>query len=264
MCATHPLILVIICTTYGKKPSITVHAVEHTQRFHMKHFISFTAKSWLNDLEDVGHGQRSLDETHPLIPAITYGKNPSRTLHAVERTSQAMRYFSSFSTLWPNGLEEIGHGQRSLYVPHLFMLVIICANYRKNSSRTVCTVDRKRHEEIYFSSFIAQSWLNDLEDIGQGQGSLRATHPYRLVIICATYGKSPPRTVHAVERPRQMPHFSSFTAKSWPNDFEVIGYGLMVKGHGRGLTARDHGTCTCFTGKIFLQTTKYLPKCNEI
>ena len=107
-----------------------------------------------------------------------------------------MPYFSSFSTLWPNDLEEIGHGQRSLYVTHLFMLVIICANHRKNSSRTVCTVDRKRHEEIYFSSFIAQSRLNDLEDIGQGQGSLRATHPYRLVIICATYGKSPSRTVH--------------------------------------------------------------------
>ena len=38
-----------------------------------------------------------------------------------------------------------------------------------NPSRCVCVT--------YFSSFIAKSQLNDLDDIGQGQGSLRATHP---------------------------------------------------------------------------------------
>ena len=36
---------------------------------------------------------------------------------------------------------------------------------------------------------------NDLEDIGQGQRSLYATHPLILVIICAAYGKNPLRTV---------------------------------------------------------------------
>ena len=35
---------------------------------------------------------------------------------------------------------------------------------------------------------------NDLEDIGQGQRSLYATHPLTLVIICAKYRKNPSRT----------------------------------------------------------------------
>ena len=36
---------------------------------------------------------------------------------------------------------------------------------------------------------------NDLENIGQGQRSLYATHPLILVIICAKHGKNPLRTV---------------------------------------------------------------------
>ena len=43
-------------------------------------------------------------------------------------------------------------------------------------------------------------WLNDLEDIGQGQRSLHATHPFMLVIIWAKHGKNPSRTARAVER----------------------------------------------------------------
>ena len=65
--------LVIICTKYGKKPSRTVDAIEWT-RF---------SKSRLNDLENIGQGQRSLYATHPLILVIMcarYGKNPSRTV----------------------------------------------------------------------------------------------------------------------------------------------------------------------------------------
>ena len=65
------------------------------------------------------------------------------------------------------------------------MLVIICAKYRKNLSRTVHAVERTAQDNPYFSSFIAKSWLNDLEDIDQGQRSLHATHPLMLVIICA-------------------------------------------------------------------------------
>ena len=62
-----------------------------------------------------------------VIICIKYGKNPSRTLDATERTR--------FSR--PNDLEDIGQGQRSLYATHPFILVIICAKYGKNSSRTV-------------------------------------------------------------------------------------------------------------------------------
>ena len=69
--ATHLLMLVIICTKYGKNPSRTVDATERT-RF---------SRSRQNDLEDIGQGQRSLYATHPLMVVIIcakYGKNPSR------------------------------------------------------------------------------------------------------------------------------------------------------------------------------------------
>ena len=69
--ATHLLMLVIICTKYGKNPSRTVDATERT-RF---------SRSRPNDLEDIGQGQRSLYATHPLMLVIIcakYGKNPSR------------------------------------------------------------------------------------------------------------------------------------------------------------------------------------------
>ena len=71
--ATDLLMLVIICTKYGKNPSWTVDATERT-RF---------SRPRPNDLEDIGQGQRSLYATHPLILVIIcakYGKNPSRTV----------------------------------------------------------------------------------------------------------------------------------------------------------------------------------------
>ena len=43
---------------------------------------------------------------------------------------------------------------------------------------------------------------NDLEDIGQGQRSLYATHCLILVIICAKCGKNPSRTVDFFSRSR--------------------------------------------------------------
>ena len=46
--------------------------------------------------------------------------------------------------------------------------MIMCAKYGKNPSRTVCAVERKQQHVPYFSSFITKSWLNDLEDIGEG------------------------------------------------------------------------------------------------
>ena len=120
--ATHLLMLVIICTKYGKNPSRTVDATERT-RF---------SRSRPNDLEDIGQGQRSSCATHLLMLVIIctkYGKNPSRTVDATERTR--------FSRSRPNDLEDIGQGQRSLYATHPLMLVIICAKYGKNPSRIV-------------------------------------------------------------------------------------------------------------------------------
>ena len=88
------------------------------------------------------------------------------------------------------------------------MIVIICAKYRKNPSRTVDATERTR---------FSKSRSNDLEDIGQGQRSSQATHLLMLVIICTTYGKNPSRTVDATERTR----FS----RSRPNNLEDIGQG---------------------------------------
>ena len=85
-----------------------------------------------------------------------------------------------------NYLENIGQGQRSLQATQLLMLVIICAKYGKNPSRTVDATERTR---------FSRPRPNDLEDIGQGQRSSYATHPLILVIICAKYGKNPSRTV---------------------------------------------------------------------
>ena len=169
--ATHLLMLVIICTKYGKNPSRTVDARERT-RF---------SRSTPNDLEDIGQGQSSSHATHLLMPVIIctkYGKNPSRTVDATERTR--------FSRSTPNDLEDIGQGQRSSCATHLLMLVIICTIYGKNPSRTVDATERTR---------FSRSRPNDLEDIGQGQRSLYATHPLMLVIICAKYGKNPSRIV---------------------------------------------------------------------
>ena len=89
-------------------------------------------KSRSNDLEDIGQGQRSSHATHLLMLVIIctkYGKNPSGTVDATERTR--------FSRPRPNDLEDIGQGQRSLYATHPLILVIICDKYGKNPSRTV-------------------------------------------------------------------------------------------------------------------------------
>ena len=86
--------------------------------------------------------------------------------------------------------------------------MIICAKYRKTPSRTVDATERTR---------FSKSRSNDLEDIGQGQRSLHATHLLMLVIICVKYGKNPSGTVDATERTR----FS----RPRPNDLEDIGQG---------------------------------------
>ena len=88
------------------------------------------------------------------------------------------------------------------------MIVIICAKYKKNPSRTVDATERTR---------FSKSRPNDLEDIGQGQRSSHVTHLLMLVIICTKYGKNPSRTVDTIEWTR----FS----RSRPNDLENIGQG---------------------------------------
>ena len=66
------------------------------------------------------------------------------------------------------------------------MVIIICGKYGNNRSRTENVTERTQ---------LSKSRSNDLEDIGQGQRPLYATHPLILVIICAKYGKNPLRPV---------------------------------------------------------------------
>ena len=125
--------IVIIFAKYKKNPSRTVDATEWT-RF---------SKSRLNDLEDIGQGQRSSHVTHLLMLMIIctkYGKNPSRTVDATERTR--------FSRPRPNDLEVIGQGQWSLYATYPLIQVIICAKYGKNPSRTVDFFSRSRPKNL--------------------------------------------------------------------------------------------------------------------
>ena len=125
--------VVIICGKYGNNQSRTENVTERT-RF---------SKSRLNDLEDIGQGQRSSHATHLLMLVIIctkYGNNPSRTVDATERTR--------FSRPRPNDLEDIGQGQRSLYVTHPLTLVIICATYGKNPSITVDFFSRIRPKNL--------------------------------------------------------------------------------------------------------------------
>ena len=110
---------------------------------------------------------------------------------------QVLEVFIANSQL--NDLEDICQGQISLRTTQPRMLVIICAKYGKNISRTVGAVKRTRQDMLYFSSFIAKSGLNDLEDISRGQRSLHATHPLMQEIIGAKYGENPSSTVHAVQ-----------------------------------------------------------------
>ena len=115
-------------------------------------------------------------------------------------------------------LKDIGQGQRSLYATHPHILVIICAIYGKNRSRTVDFFFKVKAEKIAKNS--------NFQILKKTQ---HATHSLIIVIICAKYKKNPLRTVDATERTR----FS----KSRPNDLEDIGQGSS---HATPSHASDH------------------------
>ena len=194
-----------------------------------------------------------------VIICIKYGKNPSRTVDATERTR--------FSRQRPNDLEDIGQGQRSLYATHPLIPVIICAIYGKNRSRTVDFFfqgqGRKIWKKFKFSDSekhathpliiviicakykknplrtvdatertrFSKSRPNDLEDIGQGQRSSHATHLLMLVIICIKYGKNPSRTVDVTDPTRQAGQTDGRSETNIPpNNFVVKKTNFFFKG----------------------------------
>ena len=123
-------------------------------RLMITYTIESQIKTRSNDLEDIGQGQRSSHATHLLILVIIcvkYGKNPSGTVDAIERTR--------FSR--PNDLEDIGQGQRSLYATHSLTLVIICAKYGKNPLRTADLFLKVKAEK--FQKFAKKFKFSDFE-----------------------------------------------------------------------------------------------------
>ena len=108
------------------------------------------------------------------------------------------------STKWAtsqlNNLEDIGQGQRSLCATRHLMLVITCVQCGTNPSRNVRDEERTPQDMPNFCSFIAKSWLNDLDDIGVGQRSLCSTHFLMLVIFLPNMDKNQSRTAKVTER----------------------------------------------------------------
>ena len=84
--------------------------------------------------------------------------------------------------------------QRQKHPRRWGIVVIICAKYKKNPSRAVDATKR---------TWFSKSRLNDLEDIGLGQGSSHATHPLMVLIICTKYGQNPSWTLDATGRTRK-------------------------------------------------------------
>ena len=119
-----------------------------------------------------------------VIICAKYGKNPSRTVFFLKVKAQKFAKNFNFQIL-----------RKTYDATHPLMIVIICAKYKKNPSRTVDTTER---------TWFSKSRSNDLEDIGQGQGSSHATHPLMLLIICIKYGKNPSGTVDATGRTRKV------------------------------------------------------------
>ena len=77
-----------------------------------------------------------------------------------------------------NDLDDIGQGQRSSHATHLLMLVIICAKYGKNPSKTV----------DFFLKVKAQKFAKN-SNFQILKKTYNATHPLMIVIICAKYKK---------------------------------------------------------------------------
>ena len=105
--------------------------------------------------------------TNVLVPSRMKNKHENLKF-ALEPTWQDVPYLSSFITKsWLNDLKDIAQGQWSVYVcaTQPLIEVIICAQYGKNPSRTVHAVEQTQQDVPYFSSFIAKSWLNYLEDV---------------------------------------------------------------------------------------------------
>ena len=66
---------------------------------------------------------------------------------------------------------DIDQGQKSLYVTHLAMIVIVFATNGKNPSRATDFTGWTPQDEQHLAIIIAESWQSDFDDMEQGQNS---------------------------------------------------------------------------------------------
>ena len=126
-----------------------------------------------------------------MIICATYGKNPSRIVDFFFKVKAENFRKICQKFKFPDS--------EKIVTCDTLIIVIICAIYKRNRSRTVDATERTR-----FSKSRPNDRPNDLEDIGQGQGSSHATHPLMILIICTKYGKNPSWTVDATGRTRNV------------------------------------------------------------
>ena len=136
-------------------------------------------------------GPRALNATQPVILAIICAKFKKESTKNCKKIFKvkAENFFKIVKNLNFHILKKAQHETDPL------VITIICAKYTENPSRTVDATERKRS---------SNSRPNDLEDIGQGQGSSHATHPLLLLIICIKYENNPSWTVDATGRTRKV------------------------------------------------------------
>ena len=189
--ATHPLMLLIItCDTPSHASDhfyqIWKESIRNCRCYRADTIFKVKAKwPWR-------YRSRSLHATHPLILVIIcdkYGKNPSRTVDFLIKVKAAIFLKFAIKFKFPYSEKNLIRDTPSNDSDHL------CQILKKNPPRTVDATERTR---------FSKSRPNDLEDIGQGQGSSHAPHPFMLLIICTKYGKNPFWTVDATGRTQKV------------------------------------------------------------
>ena len=115
-----------------KNPFRTVDTVEC--------FSNFTAKSWLNDLEDILRGPKSFHTTHPFVLVTIcdkYGKTSTKNCRRYRADRTWCLYLSSWLEVHGELTLIIQVNINSHYTRHTFMLVPICSKYGKNPLRSI-------------------------------------------------------------------------------------------------------------------------------
>ena len=91
----------------------------------------------------------------PMIICANYEKIQSIT-DVIEQTQEEQNFGHICWRSWPNNREDRGQGQKLLHAKCSFILMIICATYEENSSRTAYFMEQTLQNVQYFSSLYCQ------------------------------------------------------------------------------------------------------------